>query len=141
MPVLTPSTAPPSSLPTKSNGVVPQQNPRSAIPLQAEEDSPKPRIPTVRLDVPIVTDSIAARLATTLLNHVLFLKSQVPLPVMILHKQRQACVYIRSILLQKSSRVYSVDEHKGRQTPTRTAEHSRYPLITPRYDVYGAFNC
>ncbi|KAK1231064.1 hypothetical protein PQX77_005823 [Marasmius sp. AFHP31] len=96
MPVLTPSTAPPFSLPTKSNGVVPQQNPRSAIPLQAEEDSPKPRIPTVRLDVPIVTDSIAARLATTLLNHVLFLKSQVPLPVMILHKQRQACTNVKA---------------------------------------------
>ncbi|KAG7095425.1 hypothetical protein E1B28_006174 [Marasmius oreades] len=47
-----------------------------------------PRIPTVKLDVPVITDSIAARLAKILFNHVLFLKSQIPLPVLILHKQR-----------------------------------------------------
>ncbi|KAF9269621.1 hypothetical protein L218DRAFT_279935 [Marasmius fiardii PR-910] len=52
-------------------------------------DSPySARIPTVKLDVPVITDSIAARLANTLLSHLLFLKSQVPLPVVILHKQR-----------------------------------------------------
>ncbi|ESK83019.1 hypothetical protein Moror_11753 [Moniliophthora roreri MCA 2997] len=55
------------------------------------EDTPQStsRIPTVRLDVTVIDDSIAARLATSLINHVLFLKSQVPLPIVILNKQRQ----------------------------------------------------
>jgi hypothetical protein len=35
--------------------------------------------PVVRLDVERITDTIAGRLATTLLGHVLFLKNQVPL--------------------------------------------------------------
>ncbi|KAF9457259.1 hypothetical protein BDZ94DRAFT_1228228 [Collybia nuda] len=40
------------------------------------------RYPTVRLNVDVVTDLIAARLATSFLGHILFLKSQVPFPVM-----------------------------------------------------------
>lgn len=36
-------------------------------------------IPLVKLDVDLVTDAMAARLATSLLGHVLFLKNQVPL--------------------------------------------------------------
>lgn len=35
--------------------------------------------PLVRLDVDVITDSIAGRLATCLLGHVLFLKNQIPL--------------------------------------------------------------
>ena len=35
--------------------------------------------PLVRLDVDVITDSIAGRLATSLLGHVLFLKNQIPL--------------------------------------------------------------
>ncbi|KAL0569015.1 hypothetical protein V5O48_012950 [Marasmius crinis-equi] len=92
MPILTPSNSPPPVPASQmSNGVqigsISSQ--RSGVVLPVEDESRKPRIPTVRLDVPIITDSIAARLATTLLNHVLFLKNQVPLPVVILHKQRQ----------------------------------------------------
>lgn len=37
------------------------------------------RFPLVRLDVDVITDSIAGRLATSLLGHVLFLKNQIPL--------------------------------------------------------------
>lgn len=37
------------------------------------------RFPLVRLDVDVITDSIAGRLATNLLGHVLFLKNQIPL--------------------------------------------------------------
>lgn len=37
--------------------------------------------PVVRLDLDFITDDVAARLATSLLGHVLFLKSQVPFPV------------------------------------------------------------
>ncbi|KIM42718.1 hypothetical protein M413DRAFT_444388 [Hebeloma cylindrosporum] len=42
--------------------------------------------PVVRLDVERITDAIAGRLATSLLAHVLFLKNQVPFPVMQLGK-------------------------------------------------------
>lgn len=35
--------------------------------------------PTVRLDLDVLTDEVAARLGVSLLGHVLFLKSQVPL--------------------------------------------------------------
>lgn len=35
--------------------------------------------PLVRLDVDVITDSMAGRLATSLLGHVLFLKNQIPL--------------------------------------------------------------
>lgn len=41
--------------------------------------SPLNHFPLVRLDVDIITDSIAGRLATSLLGHVLFLKNQIPL--------------------------------------------------------------
>jgi hypothetical protein len=37
--------------------------------------------PLVRLEVDVITDSIAGRLATSLLGHVLFLKNQIPLYV------------------------------------------------------------
>lgn len=39
------------------------------------------RLPVVVLDVDVLTDTIAARLATSLLGHVLFLKNQIPLSV------------------------------------------------------------
>jgi len=41
--------------------------------------NPLNHYPLVRLDVDIITDSIAGRLATSLLGHVLFLKNQIPL--------------------------------------------------------------
>ena len=41
--------------------------------------SPLNKFPVVRLDVDVITDSIAGRLATSLLGHVLFLKNQIPL--------------------------------------------------------------
>ncbi|KXN91135.1 hypothetical protein AN958_02819 [Leucoagaricus sp. SymC.cos] len=39
-------------------------------------------LPVVALDVDVLTDIIAARLATSLLGHVLFLKNQIPLPIL-----------------------------------------------------------
>jgi len=41
-------------------------------------------IPVVALDIDILTDTIAAQLATSLLSHVLFLKNQIPLLVILL---------------------------------------------------------
>lgn len=43
------------------------------------EGSSLNRFPLVRLDVDVITDSLAGRLATSLLGHVLFLKNQIPL--------------------------------------------------------------
>ena len=43
------------------------------------DGSPLNHFPLVRLDVDVITDSIAGRLATSLLGHVLFLKNQIPL--------------------------------------------------------------
>jgi len=40
-------------------------------------------IPIVALDIDILTDTIAAQLATSLLSHVLFLKNQIPLLVIL----------------------------------------------------------
>ena len=42
------------------------------------------RIPFMKLEVPAIQDDMAASLAVTLLGHVLFLKSQVPLCVVLL---------------------------------------------------------
>ncbi|KAG0692264.1 hypothetical protein DFH29DRAFT_970792 [Suillus ampliporus] len=44
--------------------------------------TPPAKIPSVTLDADLVTDSMAARLCISLIGHVLFLKSQVPFPVM-----------------------------------------------------------
>ncbi|KAG2132073.1 hypothetical protein DEU56DRAFT_812957 [Suillus clintonianus] len=43
---------------------------------------PPTKIPSIILDADLVTDSMAARLCISLVGHVLFLKSQVPFPVM-----------------------------------------------------------
>ncbi|TFK35077.1 hypothetical protein BDQ12DRAFT_612282 [Crucibulum laeve] len=40
------------------------------------------KLPVVRLDVDSISDAVASKLATSLLGHILFLKNQVPLPVM-----------------------------------------------------------
>jgi hypothetical protein len=40
---------------------------------------PPTKIPSITLDADLVTDSMAARLCISLVGHVLFLKSQVPL--------------------------------------------------------------
>ncbi|KAG1815888.1 hypothetical protein EV424DRAFT_1411322 [Suillus variegatus] len=41
--------------------------------------APPTKIPSITLDADLVTDSMAARLCISLVGHVLFLKSQVPL--------------------------------------------------------------
>ncbi|KAG1817655.1 uncharacterized protein BJ212DRAFT_1446648 [Suillus subaureus] len=42
---------------------------------------PPTKIPSITIDADLVTDSMAARLCISLIGHVLFLKSQVPFPV------------------------------------------------------------
>ena len=57
------------------------------------------KIPTVTLDAQVVTHPMAAALSTSLLGHVLFLKSQIPLYVMNFHvivlqlSQRRSCTF------------------------------------------------
>ncbi|KAF9475820.1 hypothetical protein BDN70DRAFT_840292 [Pholiota conissans] len=46
------------------------------------ENGPKNAYPVVKLDVDTISEAVAGRLATSLLGHVLFLKNQVPFPVM-----------------------------------------------------------
>ncbi|KAG1741286.1 hypothetical protein EDB19DRAFT_1705153 [Suillus lakei] len=48
----------------------------------AQMPAPPMKIPSITLDADLVTDSMAARLCISLVGHVLFLKSQVPFPVM-----------------------------------------------------------
>lgn len=45
----------------------------------AADESPIGDFPIMKLDTDIITDATAARLATSLLGHILFLKNQVPL--------------------------------------------------------------
>jgi hypothetical protein len=98
MPVLGPSSSPPQSQHTV-NSIPPQNDPmvrimenttsssqitsktdqNSAIKLTSTTTSCK--IPHVTLDADIITDTMASRLAMSLLGHILFLKSQVPLYV------------------------------------------------------------
>jgi hypothetical protein len=45
----------------------------------APMSAPPMKIPSITIDADLVTDSMAARLCISLVGHVLFLKSQVPL--------------------------------------------------------------
>ncbi|KAH9978150.1 hypothetical protein BGW80DRAFT_1286061 [Lactifluus volemus] len=51
---------------------------RLNVPLKREREL---NIPSMRLDMPVISEDMAASLAVALLGHVLFLKSQVPFPV------------------------------------------------------------
>lgn len=86
MPTLTPSMAPP--LPDRSNSTTasklsPKMNSHPSQPVSQIEPPSigtlAPRIPRIRLDMDAIPDMMAAKLATSLLGHVLFLKNQVPL--------------------------------------------------------------
>jgi hypothetical protein len=63
---------------TRSNTVEMSGTTFSAMGVAAD-GSRMTEYPLVKLDTEIITDATAARLATSLLGHVLFLKNQVPL--------------------------------------------------------------
>ena len=67
----------PDSLKEKSLKVVSVDEDNVGV--SATVGSPLNDFPLVRLDVDLITDSMAGRLATSLLGHVLFLKNQIPL--------------------------------------------------------------
>ncbi|KAI0730005.1 hypothetical protein C8Q72DRAFT_274145 [Fomitopsis betulina] len=90
--ILTPSVAPPHTFSAHHDDSRPPCNAQptqNAEPSTSQEQpqTPSPaashlRVPHVVLDTPAVTHTMAATLAMSLLGHVLFLKSQVPFPVM-----------------------------------------------------------
>ena len=98
MPYLTFSDAPPPSQTigapdknVKAAQTVPEKAPTESVPPEAitttavdtstatNGDRPPNAYPVVQLDVDALSDAVAARLAASLLAHVLFLKNQVPL--------------------------------------------------------------
>lgn len=93
MPVIVPVLPPPSTglVSTTPKPITPvheaKSNGQTFTPLAAldsaeavdSEVESKSRIPTVRLDSDLISDALAAQLATSLVGHVLFLKNQVPL--------------------------------------------------------------
>jgi hypothetical protein len=79
MPLLVHSIPPPMTSPdahTSSRTGIPEYPPN-----RSSDNAPVPdcKHPIVRLNLDVITDEVAARLATSFLGHVLFLKSQVPL--------------------------------------------------------------
>lgn len=97
MPVLRPSSSPPQSNPSlypqrtgnaeieiahsvpnliQSDQITSQTNQNSN---PESSSNPTRKIPSITIDADVITDVMAARLATSLLGHILFLKSQVPL--------------------------------------------------------------
>ncbi|KAI0078818.1 hypothetical protein K474DRAFT_1770791 [Panus rudis PR-1116 ss-1] len=99
--LLTPSITPPPSrtdshgkaMPRRSSGVLsdrtnttpePQANHPSAKNATEKRPQMKPKrfnIPVMTLDSPTISSAMAARLASSVVSHVLFLKSQIPFPV------------------------------------------------------------
>lgn len=68
---------------------LPEEKPEEDNGTNNSNESPQPventsQLPIVVLEVDYITDTVAARLATSLLGHVLFLKNQIPLSVTLL---------------------------------------------------------
>ncbi|KAJ8697609.1 hypothetical protein PTI98_004395 [Pleurotus ostreatus] len=88
MPYLAPSVSPPKSHCTAPEILQPMQETLSlnkqrgtCINFDDLEKMDNARIPAVYVNNDVVTSAMAARLATSMLGHVLFLKNQVPFPV------------------------------------------------------------
>ncbi|KAI0030399.1 hypothetical protein K488DRAFT_54329 [Vararia minispora EC-137] len=103
MPILTPFSLPPdveesalSSSTSSSSGCITESATSTTLTsLSAPPKQPKTvvnfngrvlNIPSICLNEPFITDDMAACLAINFLGHVLFLKNQVPFPVMQLHR-------------------------------------------------------
>ncbi|KIK55800.1 hypothetical protein GYMLUDRAFT_62355 [Collybiopsis luxurians FD-317 M1] len=93
MPVMTPSTSPPLSqlsetlshlkISFPNDDSSQTQTQISEKPTRLEVSSSiVPKIPRIHVDMDVIPDVVAAKLATSLLGHVLFLKNQIPFPVL-----------------------------------------------------------
>lgn len=74
------------TLQSGSRAVSPGQTMTETVPVNSHlypaclpKSAPKSKIPCVTLETDVITDAMAARLAMSLLGHILFMKSQVPL--------------------------------------------------------------
>ncbi|KAI0755997.1 hypothetical protein BC629DRAFT_1598305 [Irpex lacteus] len=77
-----PSTPPPEPLQPSRSTVLNTSEPVPPTPLvDSPQTSTTYNVPHVQLDADHISNAMAARLATSLLGHVLFLKSQIPFPV------------------------------------------------------------
>jgi hypothetical protein len=96
MPALTPSFLPPPLAAASPSACFSADSQKSIPPkrdtvAQLVDVSLKPerervlRVPFMKLEVPAIQEDVAASLAVALLGHVLFLKSQVPLCVVLLY--------------------------------------------------------
>ena len=65
--------------PTETESVPPITTTAANVNTAPNGDRPPNAYPVVQLDVDALSDAVAARLAASLLAHVLFLKNQVPL--------------------------------------------------------------
>ncbi|KAJ3789989.1 hypothetical protein GGU10DRAFT_341908 [Lentinula aff. detonsa] len=93
MPLITPFAAPPLTNLSNHTGESTilihntQMNTSNVVDLQTETSAENTgnnstrKIPRVRVDVDTIPDMMAAKLATSLLGHVLFLKNQIPFPI------------------------------------------------------------
>ena len=75
----------------------------TTLPNFAEPVEDELGVPTVKLDAHAITDVLAARLAICLLGHVLYLKSQVPLCVVLTARLQVWMMFI--ILIHRHSPV------------------------------------
>lgn len=69
----------PEKAPTRTESVPPITTTAVDVNIASNEHRPVNAYPVVQLDVDALSDAVAARLAASLLAHVLFLKNQVPL--------------------------------------------------------------
>ncbi|KAG6873605.1 hypothetical protein C0995_013978 [Termitomyces sp. Mi166 len=106
-----------------------QAEPIPQLPDEGDSTSP---IPIVSLDYDTITDSIAARLAISLIGHVLFLKSQVPLPIVQLSKLSNKLSNTKSsprALKQRNELLSSFDTLTSHLNTTFTALSSAFARI------------
>ncbi|KAJ4485658.1 hypothetical protein J3R30DRAFT_1388299 [Lentinula aciculospora] len=85
MPFITPLAPPPGPLHDLSNHAAQETtiaNNLTKTEINTETNDFAPKIPRVCLDLDTIPDMMAAKLATSLLGHILFLKNQIPFPVL-----------------------------------------------------------
>ncbi|KAG6877937.1 hypothetical protein C0992_008943 [Termitomyces sp. T32_za158] len=92
-----------------------------------EADSTSP-IPVVTLDYDTITDSVAARLSISLIGQVLFLKSQIPLPIVQLSRLSSTKSTPRAIK-QRSELLSSFDTLSSHLNTTFTALSSAFARL------------
>ncbi|KAH0586820.1 hypothetical protein H2248_005667 [Termitomyces sp. 'cryptogamus'] len=136
-----PIPAPRSHPPTIDHNKYDQKEPLSQL---ADEEDSTSLIPMVSLSYDTITDIVAARLAISLIGHVLFLKSQIPLPIVQLSKLSNTKSSPRA-LKQRNELLSSFDTLTSHLNTTFTALSSAFARISSISKYQGAntakYNC